>query len=98
LAGVTAIDAPYFDIRDADGLQQEMARALAFGFGAKAAIHPAQVAAINAALTPTQEAVEQARAILAENAKGVGMVGGQMIDEAVARKARRTLAAAGLSA
>jgi (S)-citramalyl-CoA lyase len=95
---VTAIDAPYFDIRDADGLQQEMARALAFGFGAKAAIHPAQVAAINAALTPTQEAVEQARAILAENAKGVGTVGGQMIDEAVARKARRTLAAAGLSA
>jgi (S)-citramalyl-CoA lyase len=98
LAGVTAIDAPYFDIHDTDGLRQEMARAVAFGFGAKAAIHPGQVAAINAALTPTQEAVKQARAILAENAKGVGTVGGQMIDEAVARKARRTLVAAGLPA
>jgi (S)-citramalyl-CoA lyase len=75
-----------------------MARAVAFGFGAKAAIHPGQVAAINAALTPTQEAVKQARAILAENAKDVGTIGGQMIDEAVARKARRTLAAAGLAA
>ncbi len=98
LAGVTAIDTPYFDIHDTDGLQQETARAVAFGFGAKAAIHPGQVAAINAALTPTQEAVKQARATLAENAKGVGTVGGQMIDEAFARKARRTLAAAGLAA
>jgi (S)-citramalyl-CoA lyase len=53
------------------------------------------VGAINAALTPSAEAVEKARAILAENAKGVGTVDGQMIDEAVARKARRTLAAAG---
>src|SRR5271166_6641413 len=86
------------DIHDTEGLQQETARAVAFGFGAKAAIHPGQVAAINAALTPTQEAVKQARAILAVNAKGVGTVGGQMIDEAVARKARRTLAAAGLAA
>jgi (S)-citramalyl-CoA lyase len=96
LAGVTPIDAPFFDIRDEDGLKQEVAAAVALGFAAKAAIHPAQVGAINAALTPSAEAVEKARAILAENAKGVGTVDGQMIDEAVARKARRTLAAAGL--
>jgi citrate lyase beta subunit len=32
------------------------------------------------------------------NAKGVGMVDGQMIDEAIARKARHILAAAGLDA
>jgi (S)-citramalyl-CoA lyase len=42
--------------------------------------------------------VAKARAILAENRKGVGTVDGQMIDEAIARKARRTLAAAGLEA
>ena len=53
---------------------------------------------INAALTPSTEAVEKARAILAENMKGVGVVDGQMIDEAVARKARRTLIAAGVEA
>ncbi len=69
---------------------------MALGFGAKAAIHPSQIGAINAALTPGAEAIEKARAILAENAKGVGTVDGQMIDEAVARKARRTLATAGL--
>ena len=98
LAGVTPIDAPFFDLRDEAGLKQEVAAAVALGFTAKAAIHPAQVGAINAALTPSAEAVEKARAILAENAKGVGTIDGQMIDEAIARKARRILAAAGLQA
>jgi (S)-citramalyl-CoA lyase len=98
LAGVTPIDAPFFDLHDEAGLKQEVAAAVALGFSAKAAIHPAQIAAINAALTPSAEAVEKARAILAENAKGVGTVDGQMIDEAIARKARRTLAASGLEA
>jgi (S)-citramalyl-CoA lyase len=98
LAGITPIDAPFFDLRDEVGLKHEVAAAVALGFAAKAAIHPAQVAAINAALTPSAEAVDKARAILAENAKGVGAIDGQMIDEAIARKARRTLAAAGLEA
>src|SRR6202008_4604258 len=43
-------------------------------------------------------ALDKARAILAWNAKGVGTIDGQMIDEAIARKARRILAAAGLEA
>jgi (S)-citramalyl-CoA lyase len=98
LAGVSPIDAPFFNLHDEAGLKQEAAAAVVLGFSAKAAIHPAQIGAINAALTPSAEAVERARAILAENAKGVGTVDGQMIDEAVARKARRTLASAGLQA
>jgi (S)-citramalyl-CoA lyase len=98
LGGVTAIDAPFFNIHDEAGMKQEAADAVAFGFAAKAAIHPSQVGPINAALTPDEAAIAKARAILAENAKGVGTVDGQMIDEAVARKARRTLAAAGLKA
>ena len=98
LAGVTPIDAPFFDLHDEVGLKHEVAAAVALGFAAKAAIHPAQIVAINAALTPSAEAVDKARAILAENAKGVGAIDGQMIDEAIARKARRTLVAAGLKA
>lgn len=97
LAGVLAIDTPFFDVKDHDGLTQETSQAVAMGFEGKAAIHPNQIAAINAALTPHPEEVEHARAILAENAKGVGVVQGQMVDEAVARKARRILAAAGES-
>jgi (S)-citramalyl-CoA lyase len=98
LTGITAIDSPFFDLHDEAGLKREVAAAAALGFGAKAAIHPTQIDAINAALTPSAKAVEKARAILTENAKGVGTVDGQMIDEAVARKARRTLAAAGIEA
>jgi (S)-citramalyl-CoA lyase len=94
---VIPIDTPFFDIHDENGLRKETERAIAHGFTAKAAIHPNQIAIINAALTPTEAAVAKARAILAENTKGVGTVGGEMIDEAVARKARRVLAAAGLT-
>ncbi len=95
LAGLVPIDSPYFAIADDEGLRRETAATQRLGFAAKAAIHPRQVAAINAVLTPTAEQVAEARLILAENAKGVGVVAGRMIDEAVARKARRILAAAG---
>jgi (S)-citramalyl-CoA lyase len=95
LAGVLAIDSPFFNVKDHDGLTQETAQAVALGFAGKAAIHPNQIAPINAALTPSPEDVAKARAILAENARGVGVVQGHMVDEAVARKARRTLIAAG---
>jgi (S)-citramalyl-CoA lyase len=96
LAGVMPVDSPFFDLRDEPGLKQEVAGAVAFGFSAQAAIHPVQIGAINAAFTPSVEEVERAREILAENMKGVGTVDGKMIDEAVARKARHTLATAGI--
>jgi (S)-citramalyl-CoA lyase len=97
-ADILAIDSPFFELRDEAGLKQEVTAAVALGFSAKAAIHPAQIGPINAALTPSAGAVEKARAVIAVNAKGVGTVDGEMIDEAVARKARRTLAAAGVAA
>jgi (S)-citramalyl-CoA lyase len=97
LTGVVAIDSPFFDVKDHEGLTQETSQAVALGFAGKAAIHPNQIAPINGALTPRPEEVARARAILAENAKGVGVVQGQMVDEAIARKARRILAAAGAS-
>jgi (S)-citramalyl-CoA lyase len=98
LADILAIDSPFFELHDEAGLKQEVTAAVALGFSAKAAIHPAQIGPINAALTPSAGAVEKARAVIAVNAKGVGTVDGEMIDEAVARKARRTLAAAGIAA
>ncbi len=94
LAGVAPVDSPFFEVRDPDGLAADVAAAVAFGFVAKAAIHPTQVGPINAALTPTAAEIDRARRILEANQGGVGVVDGQMIDEAVARKARRVLAAA----
>jgi (S)-citramalyl-CoA lyase len=97
LVGIVAIDSPFFDVKDHDGLAQETAQAIALGFAGKAAIHPNQIATINEALTPRPDEVARARAVLAESAKGVGVVHGEMVDEALARKARRILAAAGES-
>lgn len=95
LAGILPIDAPYFDIKDEPGLAQEASRSVAMGFAAKAAIHPSQIASINAALTPDVAAVKEARLILAEAMKGIGVVNGKMVDEAMARRARRILTMAG---
>ena len=95
-AGVLSIDAPFFDIHDASGLEAAIARSRALGFVAKAAIHPVQIEPIRRAFTPTPDAIARARAILSANRAGVGVGDGQMIDEAIARQARRTLAAAGL--
>ncbi len=94
LAGVVPIDSPFFDVHDADGLRADVTAATSFGFVSKAAIHPAQVGPINDALTPTEEEVEHAKRVLSANEDGVGVVDGQMVDEAVARKARRIVAAA----
>jgi (S)-citramalyl-CoA lyase len=58
--------------------------------------HPAQVAIINAALTPSDQQIAKAREILVVNRKGVGTVDHRMVDEAVARKAKLVLERAGL--
>jgi (S)-citramalyl-CoA lyase len=92
LGGLLAVDAPYFQISNVNGLKSETVLAVASGFTGKCAIHPSQVATINAAWTPTAEDIKQANAVLLENEKGAGVVDGVMVDEAVARRARRILA------
>lgn len=64
-AGVPAIDVPWIDLDDLDGLAVEAQRAHAIGFQAKAAIHPAQLPAIHAAMRPSALLVEEAEAALA---------------------------------
>ncbi len=55
-ARVAAIDAPFADLRDAEGLRAEALAARRDGFAGKMAIDPAQVAVINevfpSAMTP----------------------------------------------
>ena len=94
LARASVIDSPFFDIDDHDGLTRECSRTAALGFTAKAAIHPAQVSVINAAWTPAADQLEWAQRVLLVNEAGVGTVDGEMVDEAVARRARRLLARA----
>ena len=95
-AGIAALDSPFFEIADTEGLKKETKASASLGFHGKCAIHPAQIATINEVLTPTNEQVARAREILVVNRQGVGTVDGQMIDEAVARRARLVLERAGI--
>ena len=95
-AGVQAIDGVLADFRDAAGLEREAKAAARDGFTGKLAIHPAQVAAINAAFTPSAEEVAQAQAVVdafaAQGNAGVIAIGGCMLDKPHLERARRVLA------
>ena len=95
-AGVVPIDAVFTNFRDGEGLAQEAAAARRDGFGAKAAIHPNQIAVINAAFTPTEaERAWAGRVVAALEASqsGVTQIDGVMIDAPHLAQARRILAA-----
>ena len=94
-AGVLPVDAVYTDFRNHDGLKVEALQGLRDGFGAKAAIHPAQVAVINDAFTPSRSDIEWAKRVIAvfEEAgdAGVAAVDSRMLDRPHLRSAQRTL-------
>jgi len=97
--GVQAIDGVHVDFRDAAGLERSLAEARRDGFSGKLAIHPDQVAPINAAFTPTEAERQHARRVVAAFAAtggaGVASLDGQMIDRPHLLQARRVLAAGG---
>lgn len=94
-AGVQPVDGVFVDFRDAEGLRAEAEAAAREGFTGKLAIHPAQVAVINAAFTPSAAEVDHARAIVeafdAQPDAGVLSVGGRMVDRPHLVQARRVL-------
>jgi len=104
-AEVAAIDTVFPDFRDMAAFEKECREAERDGFTGKMAIHPAQVPVINAAFTPSAEAVGLSQAIVdafaAAGNPGVVGIGGKMYDRPHLRLAERLLArarAAGTSA
>jgi citrate lyase subunit beta/citryl-CoA lyase len=95
-AGVAPIETVYPAFRDLEGLAAYAARARRDGFTGMMAIHPAQVEAINAAFTPSEAEIAQARAVVAafEANPGAGALSldGKMIDRPHLVQAQRTLA------
>jgi len=63
-ARIPAIDVPFIALDDVAGLEEEVCRVKALGFAAKAAIHPAQVEAINRIMRPTEDELTEARSAL----------------------------------
>jgi citrate lyase subunit beta / citryl-CoA lyase len=100
-AGVPAIDTPWPDPRDPEGMVREATAAALDGFAGKLCIHPDQVAPATAVFTPSAERQQWAKAVcdlLAdESAAGVTTLQGKMIDIAHLKLARRILAMADAS-
>ncbi len=94
-AGVAAIETVYPAFRDLDGLDAYARAAARDGFTGMMAIHPTQVATINAAFTPDAAQVAEARVIVAAFASapdaGALQVDGRMVDAPHLKQARRIL-------
>jgi citrate lyase subunit beta/citryl-CoA lyase len=93
LLDVWAIDTVFVDVRNTDGCRQSALEARQDGFDGKVAIHPDQVAVINAAFTPTAEEVQRAQRIVRafEGGQGTVVFEGKMLDLPHLKNARRLL-------
>jgi len=98
-AGLAApVDGVSVDFSDAGQMHADAMRSRQLGFGGKLCIHPAQVAAVHRAFTPTDEEQAWAGRVLAAFQASAGAataVDGKMIDLPVVEKARRIAAEAG---
>ena len=91
--GVLPVDGPFGDFSDDDGFRAQSRRSATLGMVGKWAIHPKQVALANEIFTPSEQAVTEAREILAAmeeaKAKGEGatVYKGRLVDIASIKQA-----------
>jgi citrate lyase beta subunit len=93
--GALAIDAPYGNFKDTEGLRRSAVMACALGCDGKWAIHPSQIDVINEVFTPSPEDIALAAKVIEANAlaqsegKGAIAVEGRMVDQATVRLATK---------
>ncbi|MGJ8612459.1 MAG: HpcH/HpaI aldolase/citrate lyase family protein, partial [Octadecabacter sp.] len=98
--GVVAIDGVYNAFKDEDGFKVECEQGRDFGFDGKTLIHPAQIAAANAAFAPSADDIELAKRQIAAFAEaqaagqGVAVVDGKIVENLHIVTAKATLAKA----
>ena len=91
--GILPVDGPFGDFSDDEGFRAQARRSATLGMVGKWAIHPKQVALANEVFTPSAEAVQEAREILAamEEAKargeGATVYKGRLVDIASIKQA-----------
>ena len=95
------LDGVFNDFRDADGFRAECEEGVRLGFDGKTLIHPSQVELANTLFSPTEEALQDARAIVAAFAapenqgRGVITLNGQMVELLHLEMAKAVIAKAG---
>jgi citrate lyase subunit beta / citryl-CoA lyase len=97
-AGIQAIDGPYGDLGDPDGLRERARLARALGYDGKWTIHPSQIPTVNEVFTPTDDELARAEALLQAYARatesegrGAARFEGEMVDEASRKMAERVV-------
>jgi citrate lyase subunit beta/citryl-CoA lyase len=99
--GLLAFGGPYNAIDDAEGFRAECAEEAGLGLDGKTLIHPSQIAAANAAFSPSPEEIAWAERVVAAFAapdaagRGAIRLDGRMIERLHLKAAERTLALAG---
>ena len=96
-AGLDVIDVPFLDLDDPDGMQIEAEKVRDLGFAGKGAVHPKQIAALNAVFTPSDAQIARARRIIGEFAAadtGLVVIDGKLIEKPVLRDMYRIVAIA----
>ncbi|GEP34654.1 citrate lyase subunit beta [Nocardioides szechwanensis] len=95
-AGIAILDGVYNDVKNDAGFLDECRQGREMGFDGKTLIHPGQVVPANEQFAPSEQAVEDARGMLAawEDGKGSGVVTYQnkMVENLHVESAQRTLA------
>ncbi len=92
-----AIDMVYIDFRDVEGLRAEAEEGARLGFSGKQIIHPNQVAPVQEAFTPSNEAIEYAQRVVRafsasqKEGKGAFALDGKMIDMPLLKNAQKVL-------
>jgi citrate lyase subunit beta/citryl-CoA lyase len=96
-AQTSALDTPYFRLRDPDGLRADSVRAKSLGFKGRFAIHPEQIDALNECFSPSPQEIAHAERVVAayEDAERRGRAStsldGWVIDVPVVKRARGVL-------
>jgi malyl-CoA/(S)-citramalyl-CoA lyase len=102
--GVLPVDGPFGDFSDDEGYIAQAKRSATLGMVGKWAIHPKQIALANEVFTPSEEAVTEAREILAAmeqakaNGEGATVYKGRLVDIASIKQAEVIVAQAELIA
>jgi citrate lyase subunit beta/citryl-CoA lyase len=89
------LDGVHLDLNDDDGHMASCRQGVELGFDGKTLIHPKQIAAANAAFAPDEDALKQAKKIIAahqaaaEEGKGVVVVDGRLVENLHVEEAKR---------
>ena len=93
--GLMAIDAPFGNFKDIDGLEKSAVMAAALGLDGKWVIHPGQIEAVNRVFAPSEEDIARAEKVIraheeaVKSGRGAVAIDGRMVDNATIRLANQ---------